>query len=82
MFRFKPENKFRFHRIDKFQTLFLVKFQGPTVLWIKITISSQIFLQNRLRKSRCNMLFASNLALEQEVLVAAIMIALFIFAHF
>jgi len=28
------------------------------------------------------MLFASNLALEQEVLVADIMIALFVFTHF
>jgi len=28
------------------------------------------------------MLFGSNLALEQEVFVAAIMIALFIFTHF
>jgi len=87
VFRFQPENKkYILNWIDKFKGLYLLKFQA--LFWSKATICLEKFPAKALWKPRCYkckiccMLFPATIAVEQEVIVAAVTIAVFIFARF
>jgi len=88
MFRFKWANRTStFSELTSFKSLFSVKFQAPTLdvshhLLLHLSCKSACENRDAFKSKSCCMLFATTIAVEQEFIVAATMIALFIFTRY
>jgi len=88
VFRLESENKKSiFIEVESFKNLHLVKFQVSTLdesnhLLVKLFCKTTCENLDAISERYAACFFTANIAVEQEVIVASIVLALFIFAHF
>ena len=82
VFRFERENKTTiFIELASLKSLYLVKFQVSTLdkshhLLVKLSLQKRLWQSRCYKRMVCSVLFAANIALDQEVIVADIVLAL------
>jgi len=88
VFRFEPENKQSiFIKLASLKSLYLAKFRVSTLddshhLLVKLSLQKRLWKSRCYKWTVCSIVFVPNIALDQEAIVADIVLALFIFTRF